>query len=113
MSVKKNRPLQGAAQVTVHKSNFNNGNDVTQVEIAGKAARSLQLLKESKAGLTRMEALERYGVLSLTQHVHTLRHDYGLHIETEWIIVDEKTKYGRYHLISKVSFSSPSNGGGA
>lgn len=111
MSKNKNRPLHGAAQVTVYNSNCNNGNDVTQVEIAGKAARSLQLLKESKAGLTRMEALEKYGVLSLTKHVHTLRHDYGLQIETEWIIVDEKTKYGRYHLISTVAFSSPSRGG--
>lgn len=111
MFKKKNRPVQGAAQVTVYNPNCNNAHDEIQVEIAGKAARSLQLLKESKAGLTRMEALEKHGVLSLTQHVHILRHDYGLHIETEWIIVDEKTKYGRYHLISKVSFPSQYDGG--
>jgi hypothetical protein len=111
MSKKKNRTLRGAAQVIVYNSNCNNGHDEIQVEISGKTARSLQLLIEYKTGLTRMEALDRHGVLSLTQHVHTMRHDYGLQIETEWIIVDEKTKYGRYHLISKVSFPSEYDGG--
>lgn len=65
----------------------------------GKEAKSLYYLYALKRGLTRAEALDRYFVLSLTQHVHTMRHEWGLEIHTERIL---PTKYARYHLVSKI-----------
>ncbi len=109
---KESRPLQGTANASIHTINDNNLPEKRQVTIVGKPLRSLKLLKENKAtGLTRAEALEKYGILSLTQHVHTLRHEYSIEIFTEWVNADETTKYGRYYLISNISFPSQENGG--
>lgn len=65
----------------------------------GKEARSLYFLYQLKRGLTRAQALEKYFVLSLTQHVHTMRHEWELEILTERI---QPTRYARYHLVSNI-----------
>jgi hypothetical protein len=66
---------------------------------ASNAARSLLIMYAIKMGVTRAEALGAYFVLNITQHVHTMRHKWGLEIETEPV---PPTRYARYHLISPV-----------
>ncbi len=67
---------------------------------ASNAARSLLIMYAIKMGVTRAEALGGYFVLSITQHVHKMRHEWGLEIETERV---PPTGYARYHLISPVT----------
>lgn len=66
----------------------------------GKAARSLLIMYAIKLGMTRAEALGEYFVLSITQHVHKMRHEWELEIETERV---PPTGYARYHLLSPVT----------
>lgn len=64
---------------------------------ASDEARSLLLIALTKNGVSRAEALEKYSILSLTQHVHKIRKkcSYWHVIETEII---KPKGYGRYHL---------------
>lgn len=72
--------------------------NVTMV-ITGKPARSLWLLYNCKNGLSRAEALEKYSILSITQHVSKMRHKWDLEILTERV---QPTRYAIYHLITPV-----------
>ncbi len=79
------------------------------IQMNGKHARSLKRLHECRStGLTRMEAVEHFNILCLTQHVYILRHDFDLDIYTEEL---KPEKYARYHLISRISLRDISNGG--
>lgn len=75
---------------------------------SSKAARSLLIMYAIKMGVTRAEALGGYFVLSITQHAHQMRHDWGLEIETERV---PPTGYARYHLISPITIRILTNGG--
>ncbi|MDX1923143.1 MAG: hypothetical protein SFW65_08455 [Alphaproteobacteria bacterium] len=74
--------------------------------IKGTLARSLMHLKQCEMnGLTRIEALSKFGILSLTQHVSVFRHEYALDVEC--IRVSHKgrhgaSKYGRYFLKTQI-----------
>jgi len=78
------------------------------IVLDGDAARSLLYLYERQRGLSRAEALSKYGVLSLTPHVFRMRHKWGLDIFTERV---PPTRYGIYHLITPVSIRILSQGG--
>ena len=75
---------------------------------SGKTARSLLIMYAIKMGVTRAEALGAFFVLSITQHVHQMRHDWGLEIETERV---PPTGYARYHLLSPITIRILQKGG--
>lgn len=75
---------------------------------SSKGARSLLIMYAIKMGVTRAEALGGYFVLSITQHVSKMRHDWGLEIETERV---PPTGYARYHLLSPITMRILTNGG--
>ncbi len=75
---------------------------------SSNAARSLLILYLIKIGVTRAEALGEYFLLSLTQHVSKIRHEWGLEIETERV---PPTGYARYHLLSPVTIRILRQGG--
>ena len=81
--------------------------------VSGRTARSLKYLYDHAQGLTRIESLAQYGILSLTQHVHSLRYRYGLEIETERVPHEGRdgySKFGRYHLVSLISIRDLNEG---
>jgi len=105
---KENPATNGAFQVISNDTSV----PAKPMEVNGRVARTLQYLCACKAGLTRAEALDKYGVLSLTQHVFILRHTYGLDIVCERVRYDSfegESNYGRYHLIDNIAFVK--NGG--
>lgn len=74
------------------------------------AARSLLLIARSKQGATRAEALERYFILSLSQHVHIVREHCNF-----WYVIDTErvgpTRYARYHLPDDIAIRLFKDGG--
>jgi hypothetical protein len=69
---------------------------------ASDEARSLLLLACTKHGITRTEALDKYFILSLTQHVSEIRKHCGY-----WDVIDTERvgpkRYARYHLSKDIT----------
>jgi len=103
---KKNTPKQNkrqrkngfALEIRIHSDN---PKDIPVVlVVSGKPAYSLWHLYTRKGGLSRADALSKYFILCLTQHVHFFRHELDLEIFTEKV---PPTGYGIYHLITPLS----------
>ena len=118
MAIKKKYPVCGGAEVSL-QSNF--ATKIVNGQIhsgyivnlifketseafyfnASDAARSLLAITSYKMGLTRAEALSQLSILSLTQHVSTLRHDCN-----DWdAIITEfvgPKRFARYHIAPHV-----------
>ena len=73
-------------------------------------ARSLLLIARAKHGVTRAEALEKYFILSLSQHVHIVREhcNFGDVVDTERVGLK---RYARYHVPEDVEIRLFKTGG--
>lgn len=91
-------------EFTVRLTTYGDAGDVLKsITIKGQMARSLHHIYTSAGGLSRSDALTKYGILSLSHHVHTMRHTYGLNIITERVSIsgrDGATWFGRYHFVT-------------
>lgn len=54
-------------------------------------------LNEGKS-ITALEALNLYGCFRLSAHIHTLRHEEGMNIATEWVVKNRK-RFAKYSLV--------------